>query len=99
MVIVPVRKQFKELSWKNISAKSENIIAIQNYLESMNTDPEKKNDRTVPIGICDTIKDRIGISNINLFLDGSGRIFIQENNQNKSNLIEFSNLDDVRRIF
>lgn len=68
MLIVPVRKQFKELSWKNISAKSENIIAIQNYLESMNTDPEKKNDRTVPIGICDTIKDRIGISNINLMV-------------------------------
>ena len=99
MVIVPVREQFRELDWKNISARPENILAIQNYMESMNKDPEKKNNRTVPIGICDSIKDKIGISRIELFLDGDGRIYIQENNQNKNNLIEFSNIDEVRRIF
>lgn len=42
MVLVPVRKQFKELDWKNISARPENILAIQNYMESLNTDPEKR---------------------------------------------------------
>ena len=99
MILVPIRKQFKELDWKNISAKPENILSIQNYMESMNGDPEKKSDRTVTIGICDSIKDKIGISRIDFFLDENGRIYIQENNQGKNNLIEFSNMDCVRRIY
>lgn len=96
MVLVPVRKQFKELDLKNISARPENILSIQNYMESMNED--SKSNR-VPIGICDSIKDKIGISRIDLFLDQNGRIYIQENNQSKKNIIEFSNMDEVRRIF
>lgn len=99
MVLVPIRKQFKELDWKGISAKPENILAIQNYIESMNTDPERKTDRTVPIGISDSIKDKIGISRIEFFLDENGRIYIQESNQNENHLIEFSSMDDVRRIY
>lgn len=65
-------------------------------MESMNGDSKSKE---VPIGICDSIKDKIGISRIELFLDQNGRIYIQENNQNKKNLIEFSNMDEVRRVF
>lgn len=97
MVLVPIRKQFKELDWKNISAKPENILTIQNYMESMNTD--SNNSITVPIGIYDSIKDKIGISRIDFFLDENGKIYIQENNQGKNNLIEFSDMDDVRRIY
>ena len=96
MILVPVRKQFKELDWKNISARPENILSMQNYMESMNEDSKSNG---VPIGICDSIKDKIGISRIDLFLDQNGRIYIQENNQSKKNIIEFSNIDEVRRIF
>lgn len=99
MVLVPIRKQFKELDWKSISAKSENILTIQNYIESLNTDPERKNDKTVPIGIRDSIKDKIGISKIEFLLDENGKIYIQEKNQNENYLIEFSSMDDVRRIY
>ena len=96
MVLVPIRQQLKELNWKNILIKPENILTIQNYKNSMYNDSESK---AVPIGIYDSIKDKIGISIINFFLDQNGKIYIQENNQGKNNLIEFSNMDDVRRIY
>lgn len=96
MVIVPVRKQFKELNWKNISVKPENILSIQNYTESMNCD---SGSRGVPVGIYDTIKNKLGISRMELFLDGNSKVYLFEKNQNKSNLIEFSNMDNVRRIY
>ena len=99
MVIVPIRQNFKELNMKNLSIKPENILNLQNYMESMNNDYAKKTTREVPIGIYDTIKDNLGVYSIKYFLDESGKVFIQESTQRERNLVEFPNIDMVRRIY
>lgn len=99
MVIVPIRKSFKDLDMKNLYIKPENILTLQNYMESMNNDYVKKTTREVPIGIYDTIKDNLGVYSINYFLDESGKVFIQEITQRERNLVEFPNIDMVRRIY
>ena len=95
MVLVPLRNAFKELQYRNLSIKEENLVILQNYLYSQENDQSRKNERYVPVGIHDTIKDKLGILKINFFMDSNGKVFLEENNQKGSNTIEFSNIDEV----
>jgi hypothetical protein len=97
MVVVPVGKKYILLDKKNISSKTENILNIQNYIKSMTEDSIK--GHSVPIGIYDTIKEKLGIHGIKLFLDDKGHVFIQEQNQSANNLVQFESLDSIRRVY
>ena len=97
MVVVPVGNKYILLDKKNISAKTENIINIQDYIKSMNEDTIES--RFVPIGIYDTIKEKLGISGIQLFLNERGNTFILEQNSASNNLVQFESLDSIRRIY
>ena len=97
MVVVPVGKKYILLDKKNISSKTENILNIQNYIKSMPEDSIK--GHSVPIGIYDTIKEKLGIHGIKLFLDDKGHVFIQEQNQSANNLVQFESLDSIRRVY
>lgn len=50
MVIVDIGKRYAILERKNILARPENILTLQNYMMSMENDSKGK---TVPVGIYD----------------------------------------------
>lgn len=97
MVVVPVGKKYSLLDEKNIFAKPENILNIQNYIRSMTEDRIQGN--SVPVGIYDTIKEKLGISGMQLLLDEKGHVFIEEKGQDTDNLVQFESLDSIRRVY
>ena len=97
MVVVPVGKRYILLDRKNVNGKTENILNIQNYMQSMLTD--SLGGGSVPIGIYDTIKEKLGISGMQLCLDEKGHVFIEEKSQGTNKLVQFENLDSIRRVY
>ena len=95
MVCIPLRNAFKELQYRDLSIKEENLVILQNYIYSQENDQRRKNERFVPVGIHDTIKDKLGILKINFFMDSNGKVFLEETSQKDSNTIEFPNIDAI----
>lgn len=57
------------------------------------------NGISVPVGIYNTVKEKLGIFGMQLLLDEKGHVFIEEKSQDTNNLVQFESLDSIRRTY
>lgn len=103
MKIVKIRNSFdindelKDLKINNYSMTPSNTKIYENYMDSQSNDSEKRKNGEVPIGLNETMREYLGITSLNMYLNQDGKIVLYEMTGTSKNIIKFDNPDSISK--
>lgn len=103
MKIVKIRNSFdinnelKDLKINNYSMTPRNTKIYENYMDSQSQDSEKIKNEEIPIGLNETMREYLGITSLNMYLNQDGKIILYEITGTSENIIKFDNPDSISK--